>query len=112
MQQLLVPVNRTAGSTDDDALQSALSTLQVDCDGSVHAARTALDGLAAAEPVGIIPCGTGNDLAQALGLPVAVAGNRSSADPNDEDPPWLESHGGPICVRGATRYIRTRPWAF
>jgi diacylglycerol kinase family enzyme len=42
-------------------------------DGSVHAAVTALDsvgGLVAEEPIGIIPRGTGNDLAQALGLPL------------------------------------------
>jgi diacylglycerol kinase family enzyme len=41
-------------------------------DGSVHAGIRALDragGLHAGEAVGIIPRGTGNDLAQALGLP-------------------------------------------
>lgn len=41
-------------------------------DGSVHAAVAALDragALSAGEPVGIIPRGTGNDLAGALGLP-------------------------------------------
>jgi diacylglycerol kinase family enzyme len=42
-------------------------------DGSVHAAAVALDRagrLDRAEPVGLIACGTGNDLAQALGLPL------------------------------------------
>ncbi len=42
-------------------------------DGSVHAAVSALDavgGLAPEEPLGIVPLGTGNDLAQALGLPL------------------------------------------
>ncbi|WP_104523500.1 diacylglycerol/lipid kinase family protein [Blastococcus atacamensis] len=42
-------------------------------DGSVHAAISALDatgGLHGEDPVGIIPLGTGNDLGQALGLPL------------------------------------------
>jgi diacylglycerol kinase family enzyme len=42
-------------------------------DGSVHAAVAALDaagGLDVEEPVGIVPLGTGNDLGQALGLPL------------------------------------------
>ena len=42
-------------------------------DGSVHAAVAALDRagrLGPAAPVGILPRGTGNDLAQALGLPL------------------------------------------
>ena len=50
-------------------------------DGSVHAAVAALDRLGAldpAEPVGIVARGTGNDLAQALGLPLdPVAGARA-----------------------------------
>lgn len=42
-------------------------------DGSVHAALRALDRAGAldpAEPIGIIPRGTGNDLARSLGLPL------------------------------------------
>ena len=42
-------------------------------DGLVDAAVTALDavgGLAAEDPIGIIPLGTGNDLGQALELPL------------------------------------------
>lgn len=106
MQQLLVVVNRAAGTTDDDAVQTASAALRagadvrvvatadaeelrravkgrgdrrlvvVGGDGSVHAAVAALDAvgdLAAAEPIGIIPRGTGNDLAQALGLPLDPA---------------------------------------
>jgi diacylglycerol kinase family enzyme len=45
-------------------------------DGSVHAAVAALDRagrLDPAVPVGIVPRGTGNDLAQALGLPLDPA---------------------------------------
>jgi diacylglycerol kinase family enzyme len=103
VQQLLVVVNRAAGSADDEAVEAAVSALRsgadvtvaatagpaellravrdhrdrrlvvIGGDGSVHAAVTALDaagGLAAEEPLGIIPLGTGNDLAQALGLPL------------------------------------------
>lgn len=43
-------------------------------DGSVHAVAGALDRAGAldpAEPVGIVACGTGNDLARTLGLPVS-----------------------------------------
>ncbi|SFL57918.1 diacylglycerol/lipid kinase family protein [Geodermatophilus ruber] len=42
-------------------------------DGSLHAAVRALDragGLGPDEPVGLIPAGTGNDFARALGLPL------------------------------------------
>ncbi|WP_347059629.1 diacylglycerol kinase family protein [Blastococcus sp. HT6-30] len=45
-------------------------------DRSVHAAVTALDaveGLDPGQPIGIIPLGTGNDLAQAIGLPLDPA---------------------------------------
>jgi diacylglycerol kinase family enzyme len=45
-------------------------------DGSLHAVAAALDraGLLGAEPVGLIACGTGNDLARALGLPLDPEG--------------------------------------
>lgn len=46
-------------------------------DGSLHAVAAALDraGLLGAQPVGLIACGTGNDLARTLGLPLdPVAG--------------------------------------
>lgn len=103
MQQLLVVVNRGAGTTDDETVEAAVTTLRagadvvvaatadtedllravkgrgsrrlvvVGGDGSVHAAVTALDAagdLDPGQPVGIVPLGTGNDLAQAIGLPL------------------------------------------
>ena len=106
MHQLLVVVNRAAGTTDEESVASALTALRAGADvevtatadaaelrravegrgdrrlvvlggdGSVHAAVTALDaagGLDPEESVGIIPLGTGNDLAQALGLPLDPA---------------------------------------
>ncbi|SOD98106.1 diacylglycerol/lipid kinase family protein [Blastococcus haudaquaticus] len=102
MQGLLVVVNRAAGTTDDDAVDTALTALRagadvevaatgdeaellealaardgrrvvvVGGDGSVHAVVQALvrtGALDPGEPVGIIPRGTGNDLARTLGLP-------------------------------------------
>ncbi|HEY0126581.1 MAG TPA: diacylglycerol kinase family protein [Blastococcus sp.] len=107
MERLLVLVNRTAGTTDDDTVGAALTALQaradvrvattagagelleavatregrrvvvVGGDGSVHAAVEALDragALDAREALGIIPLGTGNDLARTLGLPLDPAG--------------------------------------
>jgi diacylglycerol kinase family enzyme len=106
VQRLLVVVNGTAGTTDDDSVETAVAALRagadvtvaptadreellatvsgrdgrrlviVGGDGSVHAAVRALDGAGAldpAEPVGIIPRGTGNDLARTLGLPLDPA---------------------------------------
>ncbi|RZU31819.1 diacylglycerol/lipid kinase family protein [Blastococcus saxobsidens] len=103
MDQLLVVVNRAAGTTDEESVTTALTALRSGADvrvaatadpgellravegrgdrrlvvlggdGSVHAAVTALDavgGLDPDEPLGIVPLGTGNDLAQALGLPL------------------------------------------
>ncbi len=101
MQQLLVVLNRGAGTADDDAVQTALEVLRASADvavavtgdaaeldaavasaagrrvvvlggdGSVHAAVRALDRagrLDPAGPLGIVPRGTGNDLARSLGL--------------------------------------------
>ncbi|RBY90231.1 diacylglycerol kinase [Blastococcus sp. TBT05-19] len=103
MQRLMVVVNRSAGTADDESLAAALTVLRSSADvtvaatadaeelgravsgrgdrrlviaggdGSVHAAITALDAagaLRSEDPVGIVPLGTGNDLAQALGLPL------------------------------------------
>jgi diacylglycerol kinase family enzyme len=69
-----------AATADADDLRRAVTArgdrrlVIVGGDGSVHAAVAALNttgGLDAEDPVGIIPLGTGNDLAQALGLPLA-----------------------------------------
>lgn len=99
---LLVTVNSSAGTADDEAVAAALIELRAGADvtvletsgpeellaavrahperrlvaiggdGSVHAAVLALDRagvLDPARPLGIVPLGTGNDLAQSLGLP-------------------------------------------
>ncbi|TFV60169.1 diacylglycerol kinase [Geodermatophilus sp. DF01-2] len=99
---LLVVVNRSAGSAEDE-VDAALTELQAAAevtvvatadaaeleaalagrdgrrlvvlggDGSVHAVARALDRageLDPAEPVGIVACGTGNDLARTLRLPL------------------------------------------
>ncbi len=67
-----------AATADEAELDAALADrdgrrlVVLGGDGSVHAAISALDragGLLPGEPVGIIPRGTGNDLATALGLP-------------------------------------------
>ena len=106
MERLLVVVNQDAGTTDDDAVDSALTTLRegadvrvaatadedellaavtaregrrvvvIGGDGSVHATVRALDRagvLDPREPLGVIPRGTGNDLARTLGLPLDAA---------------------------------------
>ena len=106
MERLLVVVNRAAGTTEDDAVDAALTALRagadvrvaatadaddlleavtardgrrvvvVGGDGSVHATVRALDRAGALdprEPLGIVPRGTGNDLARTLGLPLDAA---------------------------------------
>ncbi len=68
-----------ARTRDPDDLRSALADLGerrlvvLGGDGSVHAAVQALsdlDALSGAGPLGIVPLGTGNDLARSLGLPL------------------------------------------
>ncbi|TWH72909.1 diacylglycerol/lipid kinase family protein [Modestobacter roseus] len=75
-----------AATASADELRRAVSDREgrrlvvVGGDGSVHAAVAALDaagGLDPEDPVGIIPLGTGNDLGQALDLPLDPA--RSAA---------------------------------
>jgi diacylglycerol kinase family enzyme len=71
-----------AATADPAELRRAVETrgdrrlVVVGGDGSVHAAVTALDAVGGLDPdeaIGIIPRGTGNDLAQALGLPLEPA---------------------------------------
>ncbi|MGY1837510.1 diacylglycerol/lipid kinase family protein [Blastococcus sp. SYSU DS0510] len=104
--EMLLVVNRAAGTAQDDRVEAAVAGLRkggdvsvaatadaadldealaahpgsrvvvLGGDGSVHAVVAALDRagrLSADEPVGIIACGTGNDLARTLGLPLDPA---------------------------------------
>ncbi|CCG03984.1 diacylglycerol/lipid kinase family protein [Blastococcus saxobsidens] len=71
-----VVVAATGSATElDDVLKSndGRRIVALGGDGSVHAVVAALDRLgllAPHEPIGIIACGTGNDLARSLGLPL------------------------------------------
>jgi diacylglycerol kinase family enzyme len=70
-----VEVAATASAADLDDVVAAMDGQRpviVGGDGSLHAVIGALDraGRLADQPVGLIPCGTGNDLARTLGLPV------------------------------------------
>ena len=75
-----VEVAATASADDLDDVVARLdgrSPVVVGGDGSLHAVAAALDraGVLGAAPVGLIGCGTGNDLARALGIPLnPVAG--------------------------------------
>jgi diacylglycerol kinase family enzyme len=101
--QVLLVVNRSAGTAEDERVEVAVAELRTGADvalaatadageldealaahpghrvvvlggdGSVHAVVAALDRagqLSPEDPVGIIACGTGNDLARTLGLPL------------------------------------------
>ncbi|MDF9748836.1 diacylglycerol kinase family protein [Arthrobacter sp. ES3-54] len=55
----------------EDALESGVDALVVvGGDGMVHLGFNALAGAGCRVPLGIIPTGTGNDVARALGLPL------------------------------------------
>jgi diacylglycerol kinase family enzyme len=73
-----VEVAATASSHELDDVVAALDgrrPVVIGGDGSLHAVAAALDraGLLGAQPVGLIACGTGNDLARTLGLPLDPA---------------------------------------
>ncbi len=70
-----VEVAATSSSDELDDVVRALDgrrPVVLGGDGSLHAVAAALDraGLLGAAPVGLIACGTGNDLARTLGLPL------------------------------------------
>ena len=75
-----VEVAATASAEDLDDVVARLDgrrPVVVGGDGSLHALASALDrgGVLGQQPVGLIGCGTGNDLARALGIPLSpVAG--------------------------------------
>jgi diacylglycerol kinase family enzyme len=89
-----VEVAATASSDElDDVVRSldGRRPVVVGGDGSLHAVAAALDraGLLGAQPVGLIACGTGNDLARTLGLPL---------DPGDGARVVLEGTPRPLDV--------------
>jgi diacylglycerol kinase family enzyme len=89
-----VEVAATASADDLDDVVSRLDgrrPVVVGGDGSLHAVAAALDraGLLGAQPVGLIACGTGNDLARTLGLPL---------DPEDGARVVLEGAPRPLDV--------------
>ena len=89
-----VEVAATASSDElDDVVRSldGRRPVVVGGDGSLHAVAAALDraGLLGAQPVGLIACGTGNDLARTLGLPL---------DPGDGARVVLEGSPRPLDV--------------
>lgn len=72
-------------------------------DGSVHAVVAALQEagrLREVGPLGLVPLGTGNDLARSLGLPVTdpVAAARTALDGRARDVELLVEDGGSVVV--------------
>jgi YegS/Rv2252/BmrU family lipid kinase len=142
---LLVLVNRSAGTADDESVGAAVAELRrgadvvvaatgdegeldaavaargdrravvVGGDGSVHAVVRALDRAGAldpADPVGIVPLGTGNDLARALGLPLdpaAAARLVLSGSPRPLD--LLRDDAGGIVLNAVHAGVGTRAYA-
>jgi YegS/Rv2252/BmrU family lipid kinase len=145
MQRLLVVVNRSAGTADDEAVAAAVAELRryaevavaatgdeaeldgavaardgrrlvvVGGDGSVHAVVRALDRAGAldpADPLGIVPLGTGNDLARALGVPldpVAAAAVVATGVVRDLD--LLRDDAGGLVVNAVHAGVGPRAYA-
>jgi len=99
-----VEVAATASSDDLDDVVRGLDgrrPVVVGGDGSLHAVACALDraGLLGASPVGLIACGTGNDLARTLGLPLdPEAGARVVLDGAPRRLDVLREDGGLLVV--------------
>ncbi|MGY1593561.1 diacylglycerol/lipid kinase family protein [Geodermatophilus sp. SYSU D00708] len=145
MRRLLLVVNRSAGTADDEAVAAAVAELRrhaevavaatgdeaeldgaiatrdgrrlvaVGGDGSVHAVVRALDRaghLDPGEPIGLIPLGTGNDLARALGLPldpVAAAAVVHGGVPRPLD--LLRDDAGGVVVNAVHAGVGSRAYA-
>jgi len=99
-----VEVAATSSSDDLDDVVRGLDgrrPVVVGGDGSLHAVAAALDraGLLGAQPVGLIACGTGNDLARTLGLPLDPAeGARVVLDGTPRPLDVLREAGGLLVV--------------
>ena len=96
-----------AATSSSDELDDVVRSLDgrrpvvVGGDGSLHAVAAALDraGLLDAQPIGLIACGTGNDLARALGLPLdPEAGARVVLEGSSRRLDALREDGGLLVV--------------
>ena len=102
----VLEVARTASLDDLRAVLGRLAgrrLVVLGGDGSLHAAVTALHeagALRAAGPVGVVPMGTGNDLARTLGLPIGdpSAAARTALTGTPVDLELLVADGGGIAV--------------
>jgi diacylglycerol kinase family enzyme len=96
-----------AATSSSDELDDVVDRLDgrrpvvVGGDGSLHAVAAALDraGLLGAQPVGLVACGTGNDLARTLGLPLdPEAGARVVLEGSPRPLDVLREDGGLLVV--------------